>query len=296
MSDELNPQPEKRPQPQYGELAPEGWSWKPEGEVADGDASGAHGAAGPSVPNTSSGYSPTQQGRQVPTPQGQVPGVPHNLGVGGASRGGQSAVTPPSSSQPTPGPITPAAGGHRHAGNEQSYRGAPPPGAVSPQQNEPSAPQTQHYPAAPQYQYSGTMSGIPPRQNRQADRVVSIILLAIGALGALYTALAIYQMSASFHLIAAMVGLENFTVPEAIQTISTVGALSVLALYAVTLIFSVQRLRARKLTFWVPLSAGVLAVILFFVFTFIAAAQMPELMEHLADPNAAAQILDGAFG
>jgi hypothetical protein len=78
--------------------------------------------------------------------------------------------------------------------------------------------------------------------------------------------------------------------------IGTVGAIIVLSIYALVLIFSIRRLRARKLTFWAPLAAGVLAWMIFFVLFAVALSQSAELWQALmqvaSDPEKAQQLLD----
>ena len=127
--------------------------------------------------------------------------------------------------------------------------------------------------------------------NRGGDRIATILLLVFGALGALYLAASLYQMPASIAMVGTMLGSESLAVPESVTTLGIVGAILLLSLYALTLIYSLQRLRARKLAFWVPLAAGALAMVLTFIFTMIGMTQVPELMTLLSDPNSTANLL-----
>jgi len=128
--------------------------------------------------------------------------------------------------------------------------------------------------------------------NRAVDRVSTIILLVVGAYSALSVAIGLFRLHFSLMQAATILKIEDFEVPQSAQTLGQVGAICILALYAVTLIFSIQRLRARKLTFWVPLAAGAVAMVLWIIFTLVAFSQSPAIMQALAQPDAMQQMLD----
>jgi hypothetical protein len=226
---------DERPTPAYGEYAPEGWEWKPEG---------------------------AEPARAEVPDQGSVSGVPHNLGVS------QSPAAPP---QAAPAAKPEAQSGN---GDPAPYRADAPPAQRQqpPRFAAPRAPQAK------------------PR--RTGDIAVTIALLAIGAFGALYTALVLFSLPPTLSLVGDALEIADFTPPSWIGTFSTVSALSMFALYAVALVFSIQRMRGGKLAFWVPLSAGALAMILTFVLTLIAMMSVPELMQAADDPSAMQKLLD----
>lgn len=117
------------------------------------------------------------------------------------------------------------------------------------------------------------------------------MLLALGALGALYFAAVLQQLPSSLATLGQALEVDGFVVPESVHTLGTVGALTILALYAVNLIYSIQRLRARRLTFWVPLAAGAIAFILVFAFSAFAINLVPEVTQLLSDPDALSKVL-----
>ena len=184
---------------------------------------------------------------------GRLSGVPHNLGA----RGSGSQAAPPAQRDPAVGEQSSSAVNDPHA-----YRA--------------SAPGAQPQAARP----------------RSGDRVVTIVLLVLGACGALYSAMSLYQMPGSFELMAAALQVDGFVLPESVRTLGMVGALLVFAVYALNLVYSLQRLRRGKLTFWVPLAAGAVAFIIVFACSAFAASQMPELTRELADPTAMSRILE----
>lgn len=256
MTNEQQPtqpaQPDPRPQPQYGEMAPEGWTWTPN------EAAGPQGAGAPNASAQGGGSPQFPVAQSAPQPHGQTPGVPHNLGVG----------APQGASPQQPGQPYQPAQPYQQQQNQQAYRADPP----------------------PHYQQPAWQQQAPERDTKGADRVITIILLVIGAVGALYFAFVLFVMTQSIYLIANMVDLE-VTVPESVKTLGLIGALIMLALYAVTLIFSIQRMRARKLAFWVPLVAGVLSFVVLTVFTSLAMAEVPDLLHYLSDPDNLSRLL-----
>ena len=68
------------------------------------------------------------------------------------------------------------------------------------------------------------------------------------------------------------------------RSVSSAGSSG--SLFALTLIFSIQRMRQHKITFWVPLAAGAIAFILLVVVPIIVLSGAPEIMEQLQnDPT-----------
>lgn len=240
-----------------------------------------------------------------------LPGVPHNLGVtrrpGAASPAGTTAGTAGS-----------AAGLPTQLGGQHGspYVAPPPPGAVQAPPAAPptptadttqtvssAAPQSAHQPAqapAPPAPPAANQAAQPQpleaqtRKRSPADRIITLILLGLGALGALNIAAGLYELPANLRMIGEMLGASELEVPDAVATAGVIGAISVLTLYALTLIYSIQRLRGGKLTFWVPLTAGVVATLINAGFLYFAVTQMPELFALLSDPAAFEALLGQA--
>lgn len=267
MADEQSTTPEQpapREAPLYGELAPEGWEWKPpsderasQGEVIESSVSA--GSAGGSV-DTAASSPVASPGGSAGGTTGRIAGVPHNLGATPRSAGAGA-------------PTTEQAGS-----GDRSYR-AP----------APSAPPRQ--PAQPRPGFNAPTNAAGPRK-RSADRTSTIILIAFGALGALYFAFSLQQMPASFAVMAQQLGANDLLIPDSVKTISTVGALAVLVVYALNVVLSLQRMRAGKLAFWVPLVAFGVALAVLFGCSAIALSQMPQLLQLLSDPGAVAKLFD----
>ena len=259
----------QRPRPAYGEYAPEGWSWAPPGTEAAGHDAGRAPAAA-ATPGS---------GAARPS-AGPLPGVPHNLGVPGARQQapvpGLAAPDQAGTPDRTAAPIAPAAATTPSRDASTTPAGGP----------------------ADHYRATTPPDVKPPRDPRRltggrlADRIITIALLVFGAFGALNIASALNAMPAEFRRLAQVLEVNDVTVPAAVGTLGVVGALVIFALYAVNLIFSLQRLRARKLAFWVPLVTAILAFIVSTAFTLFGVAQVPELLQAMSDPSA----FDALFG
>ncbi|WP_449281366.1 DUF6264 family protein [Leucobacter sp.] len=223
MAEHQRPEDERpaRPAPAYGELAPEGWEWKPPADPAAGASPAA----------------PAGGGAQGSAP---IAGVPHNLGAGSAP--------------------APASQVRQGEGDSSPYRATEPQAAPVPQ------------PGAP--------------KPRVADRVITIILLVIGAFGTLNSAASFFALESQLRLTANMIGIDSPSIAPWVGTLGMVSGFAVLLLFAVTLIFSIQRMRARKLAFWVPLAAGAVAVLLALIIPMIAMGGAPEIMQQIEnDPS-----------
>lgn len=120
-----------------------------------------------------------------------------------------------------------------------------------------------------------------PRANKTTDRIATILLLAAGAMGALNLAEAFMNLDKTFAQIYDLYDLGTFDAPEWFGVLGTVGWISVLAVYALTLIISVQFMQRGRLAFWVPLAGATLSFILVTILMMIAVSSAPELIEYM---------------
>lgn len=272
-----------RPRPAYGEYAPEGWSWTPPEE--QGSAVPATPATAPAAPPSVtppvvpvSGQAGPQAEAEVPT---RLPGVPHNLGAPSGGRG--AAPTAHGVAAPAPTSAPPA----------QHVPGQHAPGQQTPAQQHAPAPHGAHaHQPAPAQAPLPQQPPQPQAKPRTADRLITIFLLVIGAYGALSMAFELYRFPLSQRTTAEMLGISDYTPPAWLEPVGIVCAIVVLALYAVNLILSVRRMRANKLTFFVPLIAGVVAFLLFLVIAIAAVAASPEFLQASQDPAAISKLLE----
>ena len=96
-------------------------------------------------------------------------------------------------------------------------------------------------------------SGAAPRP-RRADRIITIALLAYGLINVLMTAVSYLDMPAVLERRMAIVGMEGeFTNLAQARLWGTIAAVVLVLGWVATALISVRRLRASKLTWWVPL-------------------------------------------
>lgn len=256
--------PRQRPQPEYGEYA-EGFDPESTAETGSGNLTDNS----DSTPGNT-GYEGAHE--VDPGTPAQLTGVPHNLGIGV-----QQIHSYPESSPQAPVSDAP------RTDNLEDSRTSGAPTVISPyqQQNQQNQP-----PPAP---------AIAEGQAKplRADRIFTIVLLGLGALGALNMGASAMNLRGSLVMIARAVDIEPSTFPSSLSVLSAVGAITVLSVYAVTLLFSVYRIRAKKPAFWVPIVGAVLAFISLSIIVGVAVSQIPGLAESIT-PETLEEILKSA--
>lgn len=235
--------PAERPRPEFGEYAPEGWTWQPPAdEATTQDAATPAEVPAPQYGAIVPGAAPSAPaaGAAQPAVPARLAGVPHNLGAG---------------------------------------------------QQRPGTPQHFEAPAGQPVQGPTGQPSATPAPSRKGDRVITILLLVVGAFGALQFAGGFMSLQQSFGIVADAFGMTDWVAPPAVATIGIVGTFIMLALYAATLLWSVQRMRRGKLAFFIPLIGAVVAFITMFVIIAIAMGQSPELFTEMT-PERLQQLVD----
>jgi len=136
--------------------------------------------------------------------------------------------------------------------------------------------------------------GAPPRPGapvlsggRRFDRVATFLLIGLGGYGVVSNVVLASTFASSLLSALGTAGypVDVFTGQSDLQRAGAIIAVVSVAVFAVTLIWTIRRLRAFKISFWVPLSAGVIVSIL----------QMALVLAVLFGDAAFTQaILDGA--
>jgi hypothetical protein len=150
---------------------------------------------------------------------------------------------------------------------------------------------------APEYGVAGPTpapSEAAGRGLRRGDAIATIILLVIGLFGAAYNALLLTLLPSvateTFRRTAEMLGTEvptrDFVAGPQVPTLILVGSIVQLALWVITLAWSLRRLRARRLAFWVPLVMGAVAFVVFYALMAQILLSDPEYARVLTGPGA----------
>lgn len=168
-----------------------------------------------------------------------------------APPGWQSPV-PPQPVAPAPG--TPAAnGGWNGQPNPANQPGTWPPAGAQPWQ--------------------------APQKPRTADRVVTIILLAIG-LWSVLQSLSLPELGREMVRVFEQRGLD-YTPPPIAGSVGWLLLAINVVLFALVTWWSLSRLRANRLTWWVPLVGGVVSVIVQLVGVTVVLLSTPGIMDLL---------------
>ncbi|WP_431277648.1 DUF6264 family protein [Leifsonia poae] len=227
-------QPDKRPRPQFGELAPEGWVWHPPADQDRLDTTRPVDQEAPAF------------GEQGPDAQ-QQPAQPHVPYL-------PSANQPP---QPYQGQQYP---GQQYPG--QQYPGQPYPGQpYPPEGHQYMAPQLRR--AAPRWNIGWT-----------------IALLVVGFLGMSYSIAVINAFPAAIELVHGNQNLGDYTPAPSVSGILTAGSITMGVIWVISAGITVWLLARRRLSFYVPLIAGIVAFIALFVFLSMVISTDPALLNY----------------
>ncbi|KAB1657913.1 hypothetical protein F8O01_06440 [Pseudoclavibacter chungangensis] len=123
---------------------------------------------------------------------------------------------------------------------------------------------------------------------RRSDRMVGIMLLAVGILATItnmvmFTENSLAMTFASFY---EQYGVGAYTRPDGLTALSLVGILGHPAIYAIALYLTLIRWRAGKRAAWIPVLGAVLATLFSFALIMLGIMMHPELVQAL---TAAAQ-------
>jgi len=119
-----------------------------------------------------------------------------------------------------------------------------------------------------------------PRQRRTWDLVLSIVLLVIGIFGVLVSILNGATLDYQMQELYKQYGVSGEYEPGAGSAIATaVIIVSHLVLYVVAVLVTLLLIRKNRVAFWVPLSIGALAFVIFFATIMVLVLSDPALLE-----------------
>ncbi|MDR5698862.1 DUF6264 family protein [Agromyces aerolatus] len=162
-----------------------------------------------------------------------------------------------------------------------------PPGDEHPATDASPSPAAPAAPAQPEASVTGTpapsTSADPaaPRRAPTWDRIITIALLVLGAFGAWDTARAMQQLGQQIQTTYTMMGIGDFTPPEWLPTLSVIGIVVQLSLYATVLGLTILRMRARRIAFWIPLAGGALSVVITVALMAVVVFSDPTYLEFV---------------
>lgn len=128
------------------------------------------------------------------------------------------------------------------------------------------------------------------RRDRPADRIVTILLLVIGVFGA-WTAIGSLQslpavlpeaLRQASEILGSGGEAFDYTPAPGVAGLILAGQIIQFVLLALVVWWSIARMRARRLAFWVPLVGGVLSVIALYAIMSAIIVSDPALVERLS--------------
>jgi len=120
------------------------------------------------------------------------------------------------------------------------------------------------------------------RAPSRTDRSWTLVLLVLGGFFTAYAILTMTTLDVNFEQFYEVYGIEGSHQVTPVEPIAAgVVIVSHLALLVGSVILARRRLQAGRLAFWIPLAAGAIASVIFFVaFAAIVAAD-PNIMEYM---------------
>lgn len=156
---------------------------------------------------------------------------------------------------------------------QPQYGEMAPPGYVSPA----GQPQGVPVPGAPTYYAAPPV----PRKSRTADVAVTCVLLGLGLVGMLFGLLTPLGLSDGLANEYAKYGLDYTNKPN-LGAQGALIAISHVVLFLIALGVSIPLMVKRRIAFWVPLTTGVIAALIFWGVIIGIIAGDPQLMDAIS--------------
>jgi hypothetical protein len=113
------------------------------------------------------------------------------------------------------------------------------------------------------------------------DRIATVALLVIGFLNVIATVPGMFDLAGTINSTFQQMGLGSFT-PTPGATVTGIGlAIFYVVAWTATLVLSLRRLRSGRITFWVPLVAGVVVTIVAMICFLVLFLGDPSFVEYM---------------
>ncbi|MFT4220848.1 MAG: DUF6264 family protein [Microbacterium sp.] len=152
------------------------------------------------------------------------------------------------------------------------------------QQPDPSLPwESGHAEHQPAPAAAPTAGNGPVARRRPVDRIVTIALLAYGAINVLFSVPSYFGLEAVIGRTLRMMGMEGeFTNLDAARLWGPVAAIVLVVGYAVTAVLTLRRLRVGALAWWAPLVGAVATYIVVGVCFAVPMLGDPAFIQHIS--------------
>ena len=120
---------------------------------------------------------------------------------------------------------------------------------------------------------------------RMADTVISVVLLVLGAIGTLIAFFTAWALDAYMQGVYDAYELGTYEPTSGYVPTQAFLVASHLLLVALSTPLTILLLAKRKVAFWLPLTAGVVATIAFWAALFVLMYSDPAISEYLSSPT-----------
>lgn len=162
------------------------------------------------------------------------------------------------------------------------------PDAVPPPAS-PAPPVAPAYRPAPPFGVAGPLApGAPGAsvRSRAGDRIVTAVLLGYGLVNVVMAVPQYVDLPTMMTTMMKLLGVSGtFTNIDGARTWGMIAAIALVAGYAITLLLSLLRLRAHKLTWWIPLMGAVVTYLVVGICVVIPAFSDPAFTAYLSHPS-----------
>ncbi|PDQ34889.1 MAG: hypothetical protein B5766_09000 [Candidatus Lumbricidophila eiseniae] len=117
------------------------------------------------------------------------------------------------------------------------------------------------------------------------DRAITVLLLVIGAFGALATSLGMQRLNTSMQIAYTQYGIGTFIPGPSAPTIIGIGTFLPIVIYIATMALSVWILHRHRRAFWAPLAGGAVCLIATTVLVIVMIANDPTFLAYMASPR-----------
>lgn len=122
----------------------------------------------------------------------------------------------------------------------------------------------------------------PAARVHPVDRIITIGLLAFGAVNVMFSAFSYFDLATVANNAMQVLGVDGeFTNTESAGLWGPIAAVTLVVGYLVAAVLSLRRLRAQKITWWMPLVGAVLTYLVVYICLTIPLASDPAFMQYV---------------
>lgn len=122
-----------------------------------------------------------------------------------------------------------------------------------------------------------------PATASRGNRTWTITLIVVGFLGMIYMISTTVLLTSSFHMLHERFKLDTYSPSATAGMIVVVGVIAQIVIWVASTWLSVSLMRSQKVSFYVPLVAGVVSLAALFIIVIIMMANDPALMNYFTD-------------